>query len=816
MPPWHVMTSTTTDLWSEPVTRRVFGIVPDEAVRRHPSELWRIGAAAVIVAVTAVLSLHVSKVEKAVYAVMSDIPGGLRDGFWVIYLLGTAGVLIGLTVAVLVARRLRFALILIAAGVIALGLGALLQAVVNSEAARTAAGLDDPATPTFPVILLAVSTAVILVASAYLTRTARHLVVALLAVACLAATLLTLGLSSDVIGALALGWGVAAAVRLAVGSPEGTPSVAEVTSALTELGVRARDLELTPEQVWGEVRYTAVEELPNGDAGEPLSIVVIGRDASDARLFSKLWRFLWYKDSGPEVSITRLGQLERRAYLLLLAAQAGIPAEHVVAAGTAGEDEDAVLVLREPTGVRLPALTAGDLTDDVLVDTWSMAERLHGARVVHGTLTAGNVVRQHDGSIALLDFSRASSSRTATRVALDRVELLSTTAALVGEDRALTAAQEVLGRDGLSELLSFLEPAAISAPARKEMGDRKDLLKSLREAGAERAGVDPPTLVPLRRISLTNILMAVGTILGVYLLIAQFSDVPNLGESLRSAQKGWVVVTALLSQLPQFAGAFVMLGSVATQLPYGPTLAVQFANNFTGFVAGSVGTTAMIIRYFQRQGLTIAVAVSSGVLKTLSGMVVEFTLVAIALLVTWGDYNVSFGSDSSSSGSDGGGHTDLILLLIIVAGVAVGAIVTVPKLRKRVHGILAPQVRSARVNLREIASMPGKALQLFGGNLASEVLFALTLQAALHAYGESLPLLQVILINSFASLIGGLAPIPGGMGVVEAGLIAGFTAAGVPQTEAVAATFTARTFTTYLPPIWGWFALRWLRRRNLV
>jgi uncharacterized membrane protein YbhN (UPF0104 family) len=311
--------------------------------------------------------------------------------------------------------------------------------------------------------------------------------------------------------------------------------------------------------------------------------------------------------------------------------------------------------------------------------------------------------------------------------------------------------------------------------------------------------------------------MAVGTILGVYLLIAQFSDVPDLGESLRSAQKGWVVVTALLSQLPQFAGAFVMLGSVATQLPYGPTLAVQFANNFTGFVAGSVGTTAMIIRYFQRQGLTIAVAVSSGVLKTLSGMVVQFTLIVIALVVTWGDYDLSLGgSGSSSSGSDGGGHTDLILLLIIVAGVAVGAMVTVPKLRKRVHGILAPQFKSARVNLREIASMPAKALQLFGGNLASEVLFAMTLEAALHAYGQSLPFLQVILINSFASLIGGLAPIPGGMGVVEAGLIAGFTAAGVPQTEAVAATFTARTFTTYLPPIWGWFALRWLRRRNLV
>ena len=231
MPRWHLMTSTTTDLWSEPVTRRIFGIVPDEAVRRHPSELWRIGASVVIVAVTGVLALHVSKVEKAVYALISDIPGGLRDGFWVLYVVGTVGVLIGLTVAVLVARRLRFALILIAAGVIALGLGSLLQAAVGSAAIREAAGLDDPQTPVYPVVLLAVSTAVILVASSYLTRTARHLVVALLIVACCSAALLTLGLSADVIGALALGWGVAAAVRLAVGSPAGTPSVAEVASS---------------------------------------------------------------------------------------------------------------------------------------------------------------------------------------------------------------------------------------------------------------------------------------------------------------------------------------------------------------------------------------------------------------------------------------------------------------------------------------------------------------------------------------------------------------------------------------------------------
>src|SRR5262245_58136126 len=141
MPRWRTMTTTTSELWSEPVTRRIFGIVPDEAVRRHPSELWRILAAAIVLVVSGVLSRHVSTWEKAAYTLMADLPAGLRDAFWVLYLLGTAAVLLGLAIAVLVARRLRFALILTAAGVAALVIGLALQSVVDSAAVRRAAGL---------------------------------------------------------------------------------------------------------------------------------------------------------------------------------------------------------------------------------------------------------------------------------------------------------------------------------------------------------------------------------------------------------------------------------------------------------------------------------------------------------------------------------------------------------------------------------------------------------------------------------------------------------------------------------------------------
>ena len=127
-----------------------------------------------------------------------------------------------------------------------------------------------------------------------------------------------------------------------------------------------------------------------------------------------------------------------------------------------------------------------------------------------------------------------------------------------------------------------------------------------------------------------------------------------------------------------------------------------------------------------------------------------------------------------------------------------------------------PQVAAARENLEAILSNPRKAVMIFGGNLCSQIAYALVIDAALHAYGASLPLADIIVINSLASLVGGMAPVPGGMGVIEAGLIAGMTAAGVPQSEAVAATFTARLFTAYLPPIWGWAALQWLRRRDYV
>ena len=379
---------------------------------------------------------------------------------------------------------------------------------------------------------------------------------------------------------------------------------------------------------------------------------------------------------------------------------------------------------------------------------------------------------------------------------------------IVGEERALAAAHRALGRDGLAELLPMLEPAALSPTTRHDLPNTKALLKALREQGVQITGEEVAAPVELRRVAPTDILLAAGAILGVYLLIGELAGI-DWDTTFNNAEWGWIAIAFLLSWLPPFSGAIAMMGSVAIRLPYKAVVGEQFANNFTGLVGGTVATTALVIRFFQKQGQKVAVAASSGVLNSLAGMVVQAFLVLIALIFT-GDNFVP---------SDSGGGRDIagfVILLIVVGGIAIAVALVVPKLRRRLQGVVQPQIGAAKENLKGILTTPRKAAMLFGGNLVTQLLFALILEAALHAYGQSLPLLQVVLVNSLASLLGGMAPVPGGMGVVEAGLIGGFTAAGIPQTEAVAATFTARLFTAYLPPIWGWFALQWLRRNDYV
>ena len=123
-----------------------------------------------------------------------------------------------------------------------------------------------------------------------------------------------------------------------------------------------------------------------------------------------------------------------------------------------------------------------------------------------------------------------------------------------------------------------------------------------------------------------------------------------------------------------------------------------------------------------------------------------------------------------------------------------------------------PDVRAGVVSIR--ASR--KLAYLVGGAVATELLFAAALAACVQAFGYDFAFADLLLINISVSLFASLIPVPGGIGVTEGALIVGLTGLGMSDEAAFAAVITYRLGTFYLPPIWGWFAMQWLRRNRLL
>ena len=84
--------------------------------------------------------------------------------------------------------------------------------------------------------------------------------------------------------------------------------------------------------------------------------------------------------------------------------------------------------------------------------------------------------------------------------------------------------------------------------------------------------------------------------------------------------------------------------------------------------------------------------------------------------------------------------------------------------------------------------------------------------ASLEAFGGGLAFATVGVVYLAGSAIGGLAPIPGGIGAVEAALIAGLTAFGMDASVAVPGVFAFRIVSFWIPIIPGWLALMYLER----
>lgn len=157
----------------------------------------------------------------------------------------------------------------------------------------------------------------------------------------------------------------------------------------------------------------------------------------------------------------------------------------------------------------------------------------------------------------------------------------------------------------------------------------------------------------------------------------------------------------------------------------------------------------------------------------------------------------------------------LILVVVCVFGAVMAAVLAIPRWRHQVVGKLRPQLAAVKDNFTKLATQPSNIAQLFGGQLAAQLVVALALGAALHAFGAHLSLAALLISVTVAGVLASASPARGGMGVAEAGLILALTG-GITKNDATAAVFVQRLFSAYLPPVAGWFTLMWMRRREYL
>ncbi len=536
--------------------REAFARASEEPYRRRPADLVITLAALAALVAAAVHDGEPTPFELDVTRALTHLPSEVRGIFVMLFRLGALWAVGLVTVAALLARRGRLARDLVIAGVGAWAVARFLAFLTDGSGAAKAFSsvVELDTAPRFPTVSLAVLVAVIFAAAPYLTRAVRLLGFTVVVLAAPGAIAIGHAFPDDVVGALALGLLVAAAIHVAFGSPGGRPTLTQIALALAELGVDTTDLELARTQLFGRTAVTALS------AGGPLDVTVIGRDERDARYLAKAFRFLRHRDAGPALFHSRLQEVEHEAYVLLRAERSGVRVPELVEVGVAGPDA-AVLVPRTVDGRALADLLLVEVTDEVLGAAWQQVAALHTVGIAHGHLDARHVVVTDAGPV-LTGFTAASSAAPVGRRSADVANLLATTAAVVGAERAVAAARTGLGDDALGAAVPYLQPGVLTRDVRSTLKHTKATMQELRTVVSQALGVDVPEIEELRRVPPGTILTFAMTAFGVWALLGVIGDPAELWRQIRDANFWFVLLGFALWFLTNLTYATSALGGL--------------------------------------------------------------------------------------------------------------------------------------------------------------------------------------------------------------------------------------------------------------
>ncbi|WP_139177764.1 lysylphosphatidylglycerol synthase transmembrane domain-containing protein [Ruania alba] len=499
---------------------------------------------------------------------------------------------------------------------------------------------------------------------------------------------------------------------------------------------------------------------------------------------------------------------ERASLMYYAAAAAGVNCPRLQGIAEAGAS---VLLLGEhvPGARQLSDVDTDVITDEVMLNAWEQLGRAHRAGLAHRNISADTVhvvtSGENAGEVWLNGWEEGEIASGSLARRVDLAQLLTLFTLRVGARRAVAAASRALSITRLGEIAPLLQPIALPAQTRAEARAAKEQMAELRAHLVEfiptTGEVQPIQLA--RFTARTVITLTVAVVAGwVVLTTLNFEQIADV---VADANPAWMIVAFGLGLLTYLGSAMGLVALSPDRLGLWRTILVQVAASVITLVApAGVGPAALNLRFMQKRGVQTPVALATVALLQVSQFVTTvLLLLAIALLT---------GSSSALQQLPSGA----VLVVLGVILVLAGAVFAIGSLRRWVIAKTKPTLQQVWPRLVWVIGQPHRIAMAIGGNLIMTMGFLAAFGAALAAFGQSLPLTSLAIVFLTGTAVGSAIPTPGGIGTVEFALSTGLRTAGIATAAAASAAVLFRVLTFWIRVPLGWWALRYLQRRDML
>ncbi|KMO82163.1 hypothetical protein BST22_17060 [Mycolicibacterium chubuense] len=604
---------------------------------------------------------------------------------------------------------------------------------------------------------------------------------------------------------LSVGWFVGALVVLVVGTPALEVPLDGAARAMARRGFRVAALRVVRPAGRGPMVLTATQDrtVDHGDPDEGDAVVELyGPHQRGGGFLRQFWRKLRLRDSETAPLQTSMRRaVEHRALMAIAVGDLALANTSPIAV-SALERGWTLYAHRPARGTPLDACAEHTPVSRV----WDALGILHSQQISHGDLRSKEITVV-DGTPQFGGFALAEYGASEAHLHSDIAQLLVTTTDLYGAEKAVAAAITVFGNDAVLAASRRLTKAAMHQGLRNSVRDAGSVMSAAREEVKRQTGADQITTATITRFTRSQLIQTVLLVALVYVAYPFISSVPVFFSELGSANWWWAVAGLLVSAL-KYLGAGAALWACADGLVSFRNLAImQVANTFAATTTpAGVGGLALSTRFLQKGGLGALRATTAVALQQSVQVLTHITLLII--------FSAAAGASANLSRFVPGAT-----VLYLIAGAALGAVgvfLFVPKLRRWLATAVRPRLKEVLDDLVELAREPKRLALIILGCAATTLGAALALWASIEAFGGNASFVTVTIVTMVGGTLASAAPTPGGVGAVEAALIGGLAAFGVPAAVAVPSVLLYRILTCWLPVFIGWPIMRWLTRRDMI